>query len=66
MTIPQEPTILDFLAAAKAAGLTVTRSRSSVNGKPAFRVEGKPGLFTKFGVFALIYGHDSENDEGQP
>lgn len=52
------PTIAVVLADAKKAGLIVTKSASKVNGAPAYKVEGKPGLFTKTGLMELlgVYG----------
>ena len=48
------PTITVVLADAKKAGLVVTKSASKVNGATAYKVEGKPGLFTKTGLMQLI------------
>lgn len=48
------PTIATILADAKKAGLIVTKSASKVNGRTAYKVEGKPGLFTKQGLMDLI------------
>ncbi len=48
------PTIATILADAKKAGLVVTKSASKVNGQTAYKVEGKPGLFTKQGLMELI------------
>ena len=50
----QQPTIATILADAKKAGLVVTKSSNKVNGAPAYKVEGKPGLFTKQGLMDLI------------
>lgn len=48
------PTIAVVLADAKKAGFVVTKSASKVNGATAYKVEGKPGLFTKQGLMELI------------
>ena len=48
------PTIAVVLADAKKAGLVVTKSASKVNGSAAYKVEGKPGLFTKQGLMELV------------
>ena len=48
------PTIAVVLADAKKAGLVVTKSASKVNGATSYKVEGKPGLFTKTGLMKLI------------
>lgn len=48
------PTIAVVLADAKKAGLVVTKSASKVNGATAYKVEGKPGLFTKQGLMELV------------
>lgn len=48
------PTIATILADAKKAGLVVTKSASKVNGQTAYKVEDKPGLFTKQGLMELI------------
>lgn len=50
----QQPTITIILADAKKAGLVVTKSASKVNGATAYKVEGKPGLFSKTGLMQLI------------
>ena len=52
------PTIAVVLADAKKAGFVVTKSASKVNREAAYKVEGKPGLFTKTGLMQLlgIYG----------
>lgn len=48
------PTIAIILSDAKRSGLIVTKSASKVNGQTAYKVEGKPGLFTKHGLVELI------------
>ena len=50
----QQPTIATILADAKKQGLIVTKASSKVNGATAYKVEGKPGLFTKQGLMELI------------
>lgn len=49
-----QPTIATVLADAKKAGFVVTKSSAKVNGATAYKVEGKPGLFTKTGLMQLI------------
>lgn len=48
------PSIDVVLADAKKAGLVVTKTKNKVNGQAAFKIEGKPGLFTKLGLMELI------------
>ena len=50
----QQPTITTILSDAKKAGLVATKSASKVNGATAYKVEGKPGLFTKTGLMELV------------
>lgn len=52
------PTIATVLADAKKQGLVVTKSANKVNGETAYKVEGRPGLFTKQGLMDLtgVYG----------
>ena len=50
----QQPTIAIILADAKKAGFVVTKAPNKVNGATAYKVEGKPGLFTKTGLMELI------------
>lgn len=49
-----EPTIKVVLADAKKAGFVVSKAPGKVNGVAAYRVAGKPGLFTKAGLMQLI------------
>jgi hypothetical protein len=48
------PTIAVVLADAKKAGFNVTKAAATVNGAAAYKVEGKPGLFTKQGLMELV------------
>jgi len=48
------PTISTVLADAKAAGYTVTKAPNKVNNQTAYKVAGKPGLFTKTGLMQLV------------
>lgn len=48
------PTFAVVLADAKKSGFVVTKSESKVNGATAYKVEGKPGLFTKQGLMELV------------
>jgi len=47
-------TIATVLADAKKQGLKITKSTSTVNGQSAYKVEGKPGLFTKQGLMEIV------------
>jgi hypothetical protein len=57
-TMSKEPTIATILADAKNAGYEVTKSVNKVNGATAYKIVGRPGLFTKTGLMQLlgIYG----------
>ena len=48
------PTIATVLSDAKKSGLIVTKFAGKVNGATAYKVEGKPGLFTKQGLMELV------------
>ena len=48
------PTITVVMSDAKKTGFVVTKSASKVNGAIAYKVEGKPGLFTKQGLMELV------------
>ena len=48
------PLIAVVLSDAKKAGLVVTKAASRVNGAAAYKIEGKPGLFTKTGLMEII------------
>lgn len=48
------PTIKTVLSDAKKAGFAVTKANAKVNGQTAYKVEGKPGLFTKHGLMQLL------------
>jgi hypothetical protein len=49
-----QPTLATILADAKKAGFVVTKAAAKVNGATAYKVEGKPGLFTKNGLMELV------------
>ena len=48
------PNLVTILTDAKKQGLKVTKASCTVNGQSAYRVEGRPGLFTKQGLMDII------------
>ena len=40
--------------ARKNYGVHISRATANVNNKPAYKIEGRPGLYTKAGVMVFI------------
>ena len=46
-------TVQEILAAAKSAGLIVTRAAAKLNGSVVYKIVGKPGLWTRIEIARL-------------
>jgi hypothetical protein len=49
-----EPTIKEVLAIAKTKGCKVTRSKGTLNGSAAYKVDGHPALYTKGDLMKML------------
>lgn len=49
-----QPTTATIIADAKKYGLRVRKSLVKVNGATAYKVEGRPGIYTKTGLMKLV------------
>lgn len=58
-----EPTIKQVLNEVTASGFFVRKARVKVAGKTAYKVDGRPGLFTKTGLMKLTRLYWAETDE---